>query len=1418
MRFPHLRKKKKQESDDDQVWDEKPPKQTAPIPSVPQKPSPVPEGPGATQPENAQSPLPLQPEGQPTSPAKNPFSATGDAEVDEDIREIWADVQKRVAKLAGQEGKPVIPMGIDDVVANLTAAQNPDAPPSRKEKVKMAFSQSLTAIQRVGEVVAYAASNVFAPAADCFNAVNFVINAYQGYQAAFESLADLFKQCTDYLNRLPYQIEGKMDAKLTKIAAQHLDLFIGTCEVAIDMQDSVKQRIKMAFQVAFTGEDRIQPLMADMNILLQREDRMISSQTFMRTGKIEDFTKRTEQNVAQMRSESKDNHRQESIKRGLGFQGEPTADWRKRYSEYLSQRLRGTGTWIFDERTFSNWESGQSAANVLVIEGGSGSGKSILASAIIQHFMHGGRMKDAEVFVAYYFLDGRSLEAAKSATNLEIVAKSLVWQFTRSNRPYMKSAAKICGRTQEVGPAFISHDLLFGNSEVNDMDAVFYIVIDGLGGRVGEGMLKFLQRSSSAITGRRIRVLVTVDPRCSQQLATAGGVSFDTISISDNNRSDVETLINWRMDSMPALSNKRRGTISQLRKHVCNGLSDACKGDYFKINLALDDISKREYPSQIMDALKNAREDRPVQVKKEIEELNQKCSKAEISEINEIVLWIRCCRAPLKEKEMTAALCAKGGESSLLRLRDKFREKYSLFRVTSKGEVAFRAPEVEESIPTKHDFGKAEQRRDAAAVSLGEMAMVNHFLRTVCPPETFAKLDLDRFLEQKNEVRGNPIYKDSPHTEETKMVRTCLRVLTGEVDHPCEELLPYARSHFADHLWAVDLDLVDIELKSTVGPLLVKLFTDDASIDRLQQVDELTGSSSYQRQVARELLLDDNTAKVMLEWLGDSAVTSGIDSEGTRMWISGLVHEESYRRLLTPVATRMAVHLTQKPHFIPLTRDSFLFVASFLQKFGNGGEKEETGSVKQIESIERWCWQVLGVRKKNSLWHTQIGSVLQLYEQQKPAEDRARLALDISREDWRASTLLASLVKPSEGIQILEPAARRLESSGTWEQNSLHRMGLAKMLFILAELHCEEGNLDAATGLWKRAMEVDFTDYGRVVRCLEHYDAGERWSDIIEALQTIDKNSTEQQDGLAELIIWSSCGIPSVHSILLRAALRTKQLRPVVVAYERSVKLLEERGEHTTLANARYHYGRVIKAHQARSSPAIEQWFQALEDADPYLLSTLISNIAPYYMQKAENNTHDSEAVDYYIEKVETLLPESIKESEVILPPRMYLARYFVRLGNVRKAKTITRDIVKVSLDILTDGDEDNDLDAYNKLLWVFIPLDDRENIKAIRTLMSRRFGRHQGTVCDGDCNRSWELWDESWWCQDCINVNFENECQQKVQQGGLPFVVCNGSHCFLKAPKMDLDNTPEDSVPFGDGWVPVEDWLARIEKEYVHF
>jgi tetratricopeptide (TPR) repeat protein len=475
--------------------------------------------------------------------------------------------------------------------------------------------------------------------------------------------------------------------------------------------------------------------------------------------------------------------------------------------------------------------------------------------------------------------------------------------------------------------------------------------------------------------------------------------------------------------------------------------------------------------------------------------------------------------------------------------------------------------------------------------------------------------------------------------------------------------------------------------------------------------------------------------------------------------------------------------------------------------------------VSGIERVERWCGEVLKAQQ-TSLWHTQIGSILQVMKKMKnnlkTAEDRLREALALDPKNWMASTLMASLVNPQDGIALLKPVAARFESSSQWKRSFIERVGFTKVLFTLAEHSWHEDQIDAAKGFWIRAVEVDAADYNRLSTCLQSYAKKEMWSDIMLILQKIEEHSTEHLHVLSEFLSWRS-GKSFPHAVALKAALQTEQLEFLVTSYERSIEVSDERGDRITSCQLLYQCGRVTHAMRNGSSKAVKLWRQALDGHDIYFLGYLISLIAPYYLQKADAAGSDTDSVSTYLEKIETLLPGGIPESDIHIPPRVYIARYYLRKGNEVQAKKIARDVVKLCLDILSDYDEGNDLPAYNQLLAVFIAFGDLKNALATRALAVINFPGEEMIGCDGDCNRVWDKSEAVQWCQDCIGSNYEEECALKIKQNALPFAVCNKDHEYLHAPLMEeSEHTTPGTVPIGDEVISVEEWLGRIEKDYV--
>lgn len=799
-----------------------------------------------------------------------------------------------------------------------------------------------------------------------------MISAWQGYQGIFESLADLLDRCAQYLSRLEYYVRGGMDAKLTKVACQHLQLFVEVCDRTIELSRSKRKKLRVFTKILFLDDNDIDDLLQKMASLVDQEGRLVTAQMF---NFVSEAVNNTQKNLAishemdekidvlmedrfDQRKEHEIKRRRDIVLKTLAFEEnkldpvkkEPDPYWHRNYHNYRKSVVPGTGQWIFDDPRYAAWESNRKGRSpILAIKGVEGSGKSYLTSTIIRSLRNRSAAEDSgsRTLVAFYFLEGESKEEVRKANHFDIIAKSIIWQLVQSDASYLKSVASICEKTKDLDPDEILSQLLFDNNDLDRMDATFFIIIDGLGDVIGDGFVRFLQKASELWKDRHIRILLNGHTRAFEQLATVKGVFFQSIPISARNRSDVELFIESRMNSIDALKDTARMGVPALRKKICDTLCQRTAGDFFRINTVLKRISSLDYVNDIDRVLADAGKERSQQILADIDKLNNTRTPKELSEINEIILWILHGREWFKPYQMASVLYLKSGELSLLPLESKLSLKYHLFDIDTDGDIDFSSYEIPELIPEKSQVIQEDSSPDTSArVQPNEVSIVRHFLRTVCPPEVYGKFDFETFFEQKLSGKRCRIYRDDKDASEIKMALTCLRILTEERDERSEILRPYAISYVLQHLSSVDLAFADRDLKSAVGPRLLKLFTEDTATDALVWADDATKAVPLGTQIRTTWLDSDVGVEQVLRWFGDSAVISEISNLKDREWISELMTSSDPKKvLLLPFAKRMAVHWLRCPSMRPFARNAFFFLFDFLDKvcLSLRGSSEERG-------------------------------------------------------------------------------------------------------------------------------------------------------------------------------------------------------------------------------------------------------------------------------------------------------------------------------------------------------------------------------------------------------------------------------------------------------------------------------------------
>jgi hypothetical protein len=89
---------------------------------------------------------------------------------------------------------------------------------------------------------------------------------------------------------------------------------------------------------------------------------------------------------------------------------------------------------------------------------------------------------------------------------------------------------------------------------------------------------------------------------------------------------------------------------------------------------------------------------------------------------------------------------------------------------------------------------------------------------------------------------------------------------------------------------------------------------------------------------------------------------------------------------------------------------------------------------------------------------------------------------------------------------------------------------------------------------------------------------------------------------------------------------------------------------------------------------------------------------------------------------------------------------------------------------------------------------------------------------CDGRCNTKWSYADNMWVCKDCIDVQFDPVCYDKLKKGTLKRRVCSPLHHHIYIPPFQKERwlaTPEDQMWVDGSLMQKKDWVEKIKVEW---
>lgn len=515
----------------------------------------------------------------------------------------------------------------------------------------------------------------------------------------------------------------------------------------------------------------------------------------------------------------------------------------------------------------------------------------------------------------------------------------------------------------------------------------------------------------------------------------------------------------------------------------------------------------------------------------------------------------------------------------------------------------------------------------------------------------------------------------------------------------------------------------------------------------------------------------------------------------------------------------------------------------------------------RIYEVAEWGRQLLGLDSLGYEETRNVARTLREFGKLDDAIETFKRASSLQEDTWFARWGLARAYnlqgKFALAVETLEEVKASFENGKFKPDNP--RNSLQRLNQDLAWSHKEAGNVEKALDLYESILQEYPDDYKSAFRLtLVLHDKG-GYTQLVEFFERL-KKSKDEVTGLDRRtqVFHQYFGNDSYHGTIAAAGkflngsgitTLKDSYRTAVDAAEEKVQLAKDKRnrEEETRAKqmmallmhycAKFFYNNYTCAEEKEM--ALAMWVRIIQldetEMTPILRRAKVfatRGLSSLYFEKALQAGQGTELAAKYIGDLELLatlksdgnLTNVAKETY----PRQLLARYYALCGKMEKAKTVIRPFVKFNIDLLSDDDPRNDWQGFGGLAahfmfagqddnslaaWSLIrPNEEDEDTDAIKEL--------EGPIdyqCDGRCGTMWSYADDMYICRDCADVQFDESCLRKLQEGNLALQVCSKSHEFLHVPKYDDEKVKKigkENVMVGQE-VMAEDWIRKIKRDW---
>ncbi|KAL9948636.1 hypothetical protein D7B24_005344 [Verticillium nonalfalfae] len=1263
---------------------------------------------------------------------------------------IIHDAQKKYAESSDQDLSDYMnpPMtSVEDMLA-VIARQNKqfEAFRAKRQRIFSAMSAALMPIEVVGESLAGAASEVFAPSQNIFAAVMYLVNAAKDVSACYDSIIELFEKMQDFTSRLRFYVSQHLSPELRD---KLVTILVTVFEIFVLAAAEVRRgRLKAYFKRLFGHESPVPEALKRLAVLTEAEGRLVGAETMAgvkqslsNQERLLEMMTRVDVNVQTLRTETREqalNSNRDKLRDIL----QPSVFPQDTYEALDRTRTPGTCEWILQDPAFDAWLSGQ--CRFLFCCGNPGTGKSHLTARLVRWGLRMMEEQETSHMLGYFFFRQTDPETRSMIQALRDIA----YQVSEVDVFYGKQLLRILSSSDDIKTVSSAFRRLLVEPCIPDRwQRNIYILLDGVDEADQVQLREFISlldglnkqspggtRVQVALFGRNAMSETVLPPL---QNDSTNGQQLRILHVTaDRNGQDVISYITAGVNEARIL----RGTPISFREEIVSVMTKQVdgSGQFILAKFMLAELGRERHARGILEKLQSYPQEINGMLRQSVLRFSETITQAEADDLNEVLRWVACAEMTLTLEQVEVILALKFGDPPL-RLEESLRTQLAAFFTLEREDGMSTAELVEQHQQEMQAIGTSDTPLRRSPNSQGPDAIEFRSNKHTTSVSFFHASISDFFRDDcSTDLR---LSSDHPSigfefaAAKLHVLLTCLRIFT-EPNYPAFgaqglSLQKYAAWYWQEHLEHLDRDSLSPEDKAQIGKLLHIMLTERPVI--------LAWTNLFEE--ALDIWTDENI-EVVRTWLSDPDVISGLAPDAVA-WAVEAVKTPSGP--LIPMGSVFA-DAWLKEDFGMYMPTLFCFgVVQCLALMSRGHKWSDSDTHWEDMSVESRVqiaakWASL---PKGAHWYRRIGSTLLNLGNYGKALLNFSRAMELDRNIqetagrmgicyYRAGDYHKALRFHLMAITVDERTIK--DKNATPDMVAGARWRLYKALKEASNCYRQMGRVESALTYCREAIKqaYDARPFEPEAALMRVLAENNRIPEIMKLLKELDERYTEEGHSRLVWFMLDQIGYDSTRDWIPEAAARTNNTATIARRYQAAIALAQDAQNSRSEFYLRNALGQVYRAAGdydraiAIQEEICQEWKPRGSIAVRVEYANSFKNLACLYYLKALQNdgTLRTVAVDPWIVKLEELQAQQSKHQNRNVPLHMagfdvneasiFLVLFYRFRDRPDEARELAASLVADHLDILEDDEPQNDEIGIRNLQRTLIAAGDLGNARAL--------------------------------------------------------------------------------------------------------